>query len=327
VLRQEDASAKDKAFALVVQFAGGQVFSVNRHPYVALGQIGKGGSSKVYKVMDQRMNLYALKRVDLEGADSNTIAMYENEARLLKSLDSSPFVVRLLDGAISRKPGRRRIELVLELGDADLAKLLSNAKANGGLSENYVRLYWQQMLEAVGAVHDHRVVHGDLKPANFVTVSGRLKLIDFGIAKAIQGDTTNISRDTQIGTLNYISPEALIDTNDSMTVDDDGRPSPKMKLGRASDVWSLGCILYVMVHGKAPFAHLSMVKKIRAITDDRQTITFPTPEPIALVNDVLKKCLLRDPKQRATIPDLLQHPFLRPTVALLAMQQQLSHHH
>lgn len=54
------------------------------------------------------------------------------------------------------------------------------------------------MLEAVHTIHEERIVHGDLKPANFVCVQGRLKLIDFGIAKAIQNDTTNIVRENQV---------------------------------------------------------------------------------------------------------------------------------
>lgn len=68
------------------------------------------------------------------------------------------------------------------------------------------------MLEAVQVIHDENVVHTDLKPANFVMVKGRLKLIDFGISKAIANDTTNIGRDQQIGTANYMPPEALIDS-------------------------------------------------------------------------------------------------------------------
>lgn len=79
------------------------------------------------------------------------------------------------------------------------------------------------MLEAVYTIHEEKIVHGDLKPANFVFVNGTLKLIDFGIAKAIQNDTTNIVRDSQIGTLNYISPEALIDTTE-------GTSEPCMKV-------------------------------------------------------------------------------------------------
>ena len=93
------------------------------------------------------------------------------------------------------------------------------------------------MLQAVHVIHEEKIVHSDLKPANFVMVRGVLKLIDFGIAKAIANDTTNIQRDQQIGTVNYMSPEAIEETQRT-----DGKKV--MKLGRASDVWSLGCILY-----------------------------------------------------------------------------------
>lgn len=57
---------------------------------------------------------------------------------------------------------------------------------------------WQQILQAVNTIHEERIVHSDLKPANFLLVKGFLKLIDFGIAKAIMSDTTNIQRDSQV---------------------------------------------------------------------------------------------------------------------------------
>lgn len=56
----------------------------------------------------------------------------------------------------------------------------------------------QQILQAVNTIHEERIVHSDLKPANFLLVKGSLKLIDFGIAKAIMSDTTNIQRDSQV---------------------------------------------------------------------------------------------------------------------------------
>src|ERR1700719_342310 len=103
------------------------------------------------------------------------------------------------------------------------------------------------MLQAVHVIHEEKIVHSDLKPANFVLVRGQLKLIDFGIANAIANDTTNIQRDhqvryrcltgmmrslipMQIGTVNYMSPEA-IELPDGMR---------RLKVGRPSDVWSLG---------------------------------------------------------------------------------------
>ena len=65
-------------------------------------------------------------------------------------------------------------------------------------------------VQAVHNIHEARIVHSDLKPANFLMVEGTLKLIDFGIAKAIQSDTTSIARESQVGTLNYMSPEAIL---------------------------------------------------------------------------------------------------------------------
>lgn len=97
------------------------------------------------------------------------------------------------------------IYMVQEYGEIDLARLLAKheaARRQGGgadeIDENFIRLYWQQMLRAVHTVHDLRIVHSDLKPANFLLVEGQLKLIDFGIAKAIQNDTTSIARESQV---------------------------------------------------------------------------------------------------------------------------------
>merc|ERR1712183_572049 len=112
-------------------------------------------------------------------------------------------------------------------------------------------------------------IHSDLKPANFLFVRGALKLIDFGIAKAIvNDDTTNIYRENHVGTLNYMSPEAIIDT-------ESGGGKARMRLGRASDIWSLGCILYQMVYGQTPFANLHMLQKLQAIINPEHKINYP----------------------------------------------------
>jgi serine/threonine-protein kinase TTK/MPS1 len=150
--------------------------------------------------------------------------------------------------------------------------------------------------------------------------------IDFGIAKSIPNDTTNIHREHQTGTVNYMSPESITDITGSkrqylkvihlnkgicidffLTVDPWSSP---LKLGRPSDVWSLGCILYQMVFGQPPFGSLtSMIKKLHAIVDAEYKIPFP-PCNFPFAEEVLQRCLDRDPKKRLTIPELLAHPFL-----------------
>lgn len=210
---------------------------------------------------------------------------------------------------------------VMEIGETDLNALL-NEHLGKRISMNFIRYIWEQMLEAVQAIHDESVVHTDLKPANFVLVKGNLKLIDFGISKAIGNDTTNIGRDQQIGTANYMPPEALTDSG----LGKDGKRL--MKLGRAADVWSLGCILYQMVYGCTPFHRFRDIhRKIFAISNPLHQIDFPTHScplgengeeladlAVKISDELLasmKSCLVHDSKKRATIPELLQQPFLR----------------
>ncbi|KAI3638571.1 hypothetical protein MIR68_003069 [Amoeboaphelidium protococcarum] len=286
---------------------------VNGQVYAKLDLIGKGGSSKVFKVLSPDGQIYALKRVQLKGVDAQTISGYLNEIALLKKLDSCERIIHLVDQEINKEEGF--LHMVMECGEIDLAHVLQkHAQTGERLSMNFVRVYWEQMLQAVDAIHEERIVHSDLKPANFLFVKGALKLIDFGIAKAIQNDTTNIHREHTMGTVNYMSPEAILDTN----ANKEGRPQC-MKLGRASDVWSLGCILYQMIYGKTPFHDYAMIPKLQRIIDAKHPIDYPqVANPYLL--DVLKHCLQRDPKKRYTIPELLQHLFLRPDVVI----QQLS---
>ncbi|KAJ1919185.1 Dual-specificity kinase, spindle pole body (SPB) duplication and spindle checkpoint function [Mycoemilia scoparia] len=303
---------------------------VNRRPYHRLCVSGSGGSSKVYKAMSTKSEIYAIKRVTTANADPLAIQGYINEIQLLRKFDRSPHIIQLYDSEIIKEKGL--IYMVMEFGECDLYALLKK-HGQKPLSMNFIRMYWEQMLQAVQTIHEFRIVHSDLKPANFLVVRGSLKLIDFGIAKAIGNDTTNIHREHHIGTVNYMSPEAIIDTS----TDSNGR---LMKLGRASDIWSLGCILYQMCYGKTPFTHLSLIQKIAAIQNPAHAIKYPeymlgclqagTPSdpneslgspdikledkvraPQDLV-EAIKSCLDRNPKTRITIPQLLEHHFLKP---------------
>ena len=302
------------------------VVHVAGNAYVKLEMVGRGGSSKVFKVMGAATRkIHALKRVRVRKGDSDSIRSYTNEIQLLLRLRGKENIIQLIGAEVREDAGL--VYMVMEFGEIDLARLLQRG-AGKPMNANFLRLYWQQMLEAVHTIHEERIVHSDLKPANFLFVEGVLKLIDFGIAKAIQNDTTNIVRDSQVGTLNYMSPEAILDTGDAGGGTAQERQRRRYKLGRASDIWSLGCILYQMVYGRTPFSHLNVIQKLHCITDPSYVIAFPPVDGIhglaasssgAFLLDTLQRCLQRDPARRATIPELLTHPFLNPDAVATAI--------
>lgn len=289
--------------------------------YQKLECVGKGGSSKVYKVISPSKKIYAMKRIHLnkEQHDVSTMNGFLDEVKLLHRLRGKEHIVQLI--AYEYIPSEMLLYIVLEYGEVDLARLLSRrrekkskmAKAKGWTAEKmaaltmedllFIRLYWSQMLEAVNTIHEERIVHSDLKPANFLMVEGTLKLIDFGIAKTIKNDTTNIVRDCSMGTVNFMAPEAVTAGGGQAG---GGQPGGVMKIGRASDIWSLGCILYQMIYGRTPFAHLDFIPKLYAITDSRHAISYPAVK--GLDDGLLKtmqRCLERDLLKRATMDELL----------------------
>ncbi|EJC97891.1 kinase-like protein [Fomitiporia mediterranea MF3/22] len=301
--------------------------TVGKKVYYRLDLIGKGGSSRVFRVVSTSNEIYAIKRVSLEKSDEDTVGGYLNEIALLKRLDGNKRIIRIIEHEVKNVgTSKGSIQIVMECGEIDLARLCQ-VHQREPMNTLWIAYYWQQMLEAVHVIHEEKIIHSDLKPANFVLVRGQLKLIDFGIAKAIANDTTNIQREHQIGTVNYMSPEA-IEMPEGMR---------KLKLGRSSDVWSLGCILYQMIYGHAPFAHLTVFQKMKAIPDKNYIIEFPeesVPEipsprsasgaasapPTRLTHlatpvrkdviETMQRCLQRDPKERALIPELLDDDWL-----------------
>ena len=287
---------------------------VNGVKYTKLECIGQGGTCKVFKVVSPKRKILALKRIQLDGRENETIAGFIDEIKLLKTLRGRDNIIQLVDAEVCLE--ERLIFMVLEFGEIDLAHMLAKREKQrqgvvGAVDDNFVRLYFEQMVEAVNTIHEERIVHSDLKPANFLFVEGALKLIDFGIARAIHTeqttDHTNIVRDHQVGTVNYMSPEAILNGQASAL----GGP---LKVGRSSDIWSLGCILYQMVYGHTPFSKITgMIQKLHAITDPRYSIEFP-PLPVdnpALI-DLMQSCLERNPQKRITIKEILSHKFLRP---------------
>ncbi|KAI7783811.1 hypothetical protein LA080_011284 [Diaporthe eres] len=295
------------------------ILKVNGRSYQRVDCIGRGGSAKVYRVTAENGKMFALKRVNIENADETMLKGYKGEINLLQKLTNVERVIQLYDFELNEE--KHVLSVLMEIGELDLNTLLRVRQNQEGakLDPVFIRYYWKEMLECLAAVHTHNIVHSDLKPANFVMVQGRLKLIDFGIANAIQTEeTVNVHRETQVGTPSYMSPESLMDSSHyAFTSANGGRywhgpRGPKlMKLGKPSDVWSLGCILYQMVYGNSPFGHIqNQMARCQAIINWSHKIDFPdkgiggVKVPPSLLR-TMKKCLDRDQHARPSCAQLL----------------------
>lgn len=311
-----------------------QQLEINKHKYKLFEQIGKGGSSKVFRasVIDSPHRYLAIKIVNLEDQELSTVSELKGEIKILHKLRHCPRVVRLLDYSLTSKV----IFFVMECGDLDLATVLSNRHLMSRFYDlEFIRYHAQEMVKCINAIHEMDVVHLDLKPANFVFVSGVLKLIDFGISNSIKGHTVNVYREYQMGTPNYMAPETLLDCAES----DNG--SSVWKVGKPADIWSLGCILYQLTYGLTPYASYTGTKKILAITNPSINISYPVnavnlrkkssngkkedsevaerkeEENIKVcpyLVDMIRKCLIRDPTKRITGKELLNNVFINPVV-------------
>ncbi|BFF89333.1 dual specificity protein kinase TTK [Drosophila madeirensis] len=283
------------------------ILKIKNHEYVIGQKLGCGGSSSVYFARrPDSGGEFALKVVDLQ-ADPSVVQGYLNETKLLEKLQGNVCVVALYDYQLLREESK--LYMVMEKGDCDLNKILQSYTTN--LPSYSLMSILYQMLQAVNYIHQHGVIHSDLKPANFLMVNGRLKLIDFGIASNISVDSTSIIKFSQAGTFNYISPEALTDISTGNSPMRGGN-QPKIKISTKSDVWSLGCILYLLLYQKTPFGHIrNICAKMNAIANPGTNIEYPDIPfyyPAMLVH-MLKKCLQLNPKMRPSCSQLLQYPF------------------
>jgi Tol biopolymer transport system component len=258
--------------------------------YEVVAQIGAGGMGEVYRARDTKLGRdVAIKVLPANFVnDPERLSRFQREARMLAALNHTNIATIY---GLEQSGGVTCLVMELVPGDT----LAERVKA-GPLGIEEALKIAAQIAEALEAAHEKSIIHRDLKPANVkVTPEGKVKVLDFGLAKAFAGDAANDDPSNSptlsaaatmqgviLGTAAYMSPEQAR-----------GKPCDKR-----TDIWAFGCVLYELLTGKQAFQGESTTEILAAVLrgePDWQALPATTP---AKIRELLGRCLQKDLRRR-----------------------------
>ena len=258
--------------------------------YHIVSKIGAGGMGEVYRARDTRLNReVAIKVLPTSFAnDADRLRRFEQEARATSSLNH-PNILTVHD--IGTHEGAPYI--VAELLEGEELRSRLN---EGAIPSRKAIEYAQQIVSGLSAAHEKGIVHRDLKPENlFITKDGRVKILDFGLAKLKPQNLVG-GADSEAATMKPL-------TNPGVVMGTVGYMSPEQVRGQAadhrSDIFSFGVILYEMLTGQKPFAGDSMVELMNAILkDDVPELAGNETKISPALDKIMRQCVEKKPEHR-----------------------------
>ena len=259
-------------------------------PYEILDPLGAGGMGEVYRARDAKLGRDVALKVLPEAfaLDADRMARFQREAKVLASLNHPNIAtIHGLEDSGSTHA------LVMELVEGPT---LADRIKDGAIPIEEALRIAKQICEGLEYAHERGIVHRDLKPANVKeTNDDAVKILDFGLAKALEADPSSIDVATSptlsrmatqagvlLGTAAYMSPEQA-----------KGKP-----VDRRADIWAFGCVLYEMLTGRMTFHGESVTDTLAAVIKEEPDWTqLPAATPIR-VRVLLQRCLQKDPRQR-----------------------------
>ena len=258
--------------------------------YRIMEKIGAGGMGEVYLAEDTNLSRQVAVKVlpVMFGSDPERLARFEREAKLLAMLNHPNLAtVYGFESAESRR------FLVMEMVEGET---LTEQIARGPIPLDEALDICRQLAQGMEAAHEKGIIHRDLKPANIkITPEGKVKILDFGLAKALQGesvasDLANSPTITEqmtragviLGTAAYMSPEQA-----------KGKP-----LDKRTDIWAFGCIVFECLTGKRAFEGETVSETLAAVLRGEPPWDQLPAETPAHIKNLLHRCLQKDASRR-----------------------------
>jgi eukaryotic-like serine/threonine-protein kinase len=261
-------------------------------PYEILAPLGAGGMGEVYRAKDTRLGRdVALKILPESFArEPDRLRRFEQEARAVAALNH-PNILALFDIGTDNDAERNGAPfLVSELLEGES---LRSMLEHGALPQRKTLEYGVQIAHGLAAAHEKGIVHRDLKPENiFVTKDGRIKILDFGLAKLAQTGTEpdaatltglHTAAGVVMGTAAYMAPEQVRGEG----------ADPR------TDIFAFGAVLYEMLSGMRAFRRDTAAETMTAVLkDDPQELADPARLVSPAVDRIVRRCLEKNPEQR-----------------------------
>lgn len=261
--------------------------------YVREHKIGSGSYGKVVLYQSSSGKPFAIKALSKSRLSRVRVAPAETamtdvlrEVSIMKRLEHQN-IVNLIE--VIDDPEADRFYMVLEYVEGKW--VCDSAGTPGGIGEGCARKYFRDIIAGVMYLHAHNIIHGDIKPENLlVTKSGRVKIGDFSVSNAFEGDNEELWRTP--GTPAFTAPECCLGSTYH---------------GKAADTWAVGVTLYCMILGSCPFMGDCLQDTYERIISCHLSL----PEKLDHeLKDLLRGLLCRDPMQRITLDVAASHPWV-----------------
>eukprot|EP00382_Lankesteria_abbotti_P000717 CAMPEP_0113844434 /NCGR_PEP_ID=MMETSP0372-20130328/236_1 /TAXON_ID=340204 /ORGANISM="Lankesteria abbotti" /LENGTH=637 /DNA_ID=CAMNT_0000813439 /DNA_START=216 /DNA_END=2129 /DNA_ORIENTATION=- /assembly_acc=CAM_ASM_000359 len=262
----------------------GQVFEFRK-------KLGAGSFGEVHLVAERVSGLVRVCKIVNKDKAAIPIEQIQAEIEVLKSLDH-PNIIKVFE--VYEDYNSMYIIMELCEGGELLDRIVAAQQRGKTLTECYVAVLMEQLTNALTYFHSKRVAHKDLKPENILfqdkTAGSPIKVIDFGLAEIFERHETHSAN--AAGTALYMAPEVF-----------------KRSFDLKCDVWSAGCIMYLLLTGQLPFVGCTIDEVRHKVSFAQPSYATHCAHVSASAVDLMKRMLAKDPKRRVSAKEALRHPW------------------